>query len=116
ASLHAHNVAGLGRGDDAARNLWDAALTLPGTPRAFERLTVVRGGHASGPTFGGNLTVLFSCAAAGRLSIPEGSVLMLEDVGEAPYRVDRMLSALRVSGHFDRLAAVVLGSFTDSVP
>jgi muramoyltetrapeptide carboxypeptidase len=65
---------------------------------------------------GGNLTVLFACAAAGRLCIPRGSLLLLEDVGEAPYRVDRMLSALLVSGALDGVAGVILGSFIDAPP
>ena len=41
----------------------------------------------------------------------EGRVLFLEDIREAPYRVDRMLSQLRLAGKLDNVAAVVLGSF-----
>jgi muramoyltetrapeptide carboxypeptidase len=43
-------------------------------------------------------------------------VLLLEDVGEAPYRVDRMLSALLAGGALDAVGAVLLGSFTDAPP
>ena len=117
ASLHAHNVAGLGRGDAHGRTRWLVALEHPDAFRRFTRadgLTPIRGGKAEGTAFGGNLTVLFSCAAAGRLVIPPGSVLLLEDVGEAPYRVDRMITALLVSGALDGIAAVVVGSFTDA--
>jgi muramoyltetrapeptide carboxypeptidase len=39
---------------------------------------------------------------------------MLEDVGEAPYRVDRMLSALLSSGLLDRMAGVIVGDFSDA--
>jgi len=116
ASLHAHNVAGLGRGDDAARERWDRALTSPRAVQRYEGLSVIRGGAAEGPVVGGNLTVLFSCAAAGRLAFRPGSVLLLEDIGEAPYRVDRMLSALLVGGALDALAAILLGSFSDAAP
>jgi muramoyltetrapeptide carboxypeptidase len=116
ASLHAHNVAGLGRGDFRARSRWLEALEHPEAPRHFAGLTKVRGGTASGSLSGGNLTVLFACAAARRLCIPRGSILLLEDVGEAPYRVDRMLSALLVSGALDGVAGVILGSFTDAPP
>ncbi|HVU05455.1 MAG TPA: LD-carboxypeptidase [Polyangiaceae bacterium] len=116
ASIHGHNVAGLGRGDDRARERWEAVLRAPTARRRFDSLTVVRGGRATGPVVGGNLTVLFSSAAAGRLVLPEGAVLLLEDVGEAPYRVDRMLTALLVAGALDRVAGVLLGSFTDSAP
>ncbi len=37
---------------------------------------------------------------------------MLEDIGEAPYRVDRMLNSLRLAGKFDKVAGVILGQFT----
>ena len=42
----------------------------------------------------------------------DGKILFLEDVGEAPYRVDRMLSTLRLAGKFDHVAGVILGQFT----
>jgi muramoyltetrapeptide carboxypeptidase len=42
----------------------------------------------------------------------DGKILFLEDVGEAPYRVDRMLSTMRLAGKFDRVHGVVLGAFT----
>jgi muramoyltetrapeptide carboxypeptidase len=114
ASLHAHNLSGLGRGDDRGRAEWLRALEHPREHRAFKGLTPWRPGTARGPIAGGNLTVLFTCAAAGRLSLPDGAVLLLEDVSEAPYRVDRMLSALLASGALDRVSAVLVGDFTDS--
>ncbi len=42
---------------------------------------------------------------------PEGYVLFLEDVGERPFRIDRMLTQLRLAGVLDRASAVVLGEF-----
>jgi muramoyltetrapeptide carboxypeptidase len=116
ASLHAHNIAGLGRGDAHTRASWVDALERPGAPRRYGGLAVIRTGLAEGPVVGGNLTVLFTCAAIGRLRFPPGAVLLLEDVGEAPYRVDRMLTALLVSGALDAIAAVLVGSFTDAPP
>jgi len=116
ASLHAHNVAGLGRGDARARREWITALEQPSTQRVFTGLRMLGSGTAEGPVHGGNLTVLFACAAAGRLDLPPGCLLFLEDVGEAPYRVDRMLSALLAAGHLDRVAGVLVGDFTDAPP
>ena len=55
-------------------------------------------------------------AAAGRLVLPEGCVLLLEDVTERPYRIDRMIATLAVGGHLARAAAVVLGDFTQCDP
>jgi muramoyltetrapeptide carboxypeptidase len=68
-------------------------------------------GEARGPIFGGNLALLAAMAAAGRLVVPDGCILALEDVTEAPYRVDRMLTSLLLGGHLRRASAVVIGSF-----
>lgn len=112
ASLHAHNAAGLGRGDAAARARFVDALENPLATREHPGLACWVPGRASGPLCGGNLTMLFTCAAARRLYLPEGGVLFLEDVTESSYRLDRMLTALAVGGHLDRIAAVVVGDFT----
>jgi muramoyltetrapeptide carboxypeptidase len=112
-SIHAHNCAGLGRGDARARAAFLDVLEHPLAERRYAPLTVWRAGRASGPLFGGNLTVLFTCAAAGRLRVPDGAVLVIEDVTESAYRLDRMLSALMISGALDRVSAVVVGDLTD---
>jgi muramoyltetrapeptide carboxypeptidase len=113
ASLHAHNCAGLGRGDGPGRDAWLAALEHPTAPRRFEGLSCWRSGSAQGPLFGGNLTVMFSAQAAGRLRVPDGAVLVFEDVAESAYRLDRMLTSLMISGALDRVSAVVVGELTD---
>jgi muramoyltetrapeptide carboxypeptidase len=113
ASLHAHNAAGLGRGDAHARESWIAALERPLTRRVFQGLCTWQPGRATGTLVGGNLTVLHACLAAGRLKLPDGSLLMLEDVAETSYRLDRMLSGLIVSGALDSIAGVVVGALTD---
>lgn len=115
ASLHAHHAAGLGRGDAHARAAWLSALEAPLAPRSFQGQTL-RAGVVRGPLVGGNLTVLFTCAVTGRLQLPPGAILALEDVTEASYRIDRMLSALRVGGHLRGIAGVALGGFTDCPP
>ncbi len=113
ASLHGPNAAALGRSDDWTRQRFIQALEMPRAAVCFENLEVLRPGVASGVLTGGNLTLLFTCQAAGRLRLPADSILLLEDVTEASYRVDRMLSALLASGALDRVAGVVLGDFSD---
>jgi muramoyltetrapeptide carboxypeptidase len=113
ASMHAHNVTGLGRADGRARSAWVSALECPGSRRTFDALQRWVSGRADGPLFGGNLTMLFTCAAAGRLSIPPGAVLVIEDVTEHSYRIDRMLTALLTSGTLATVAAVIVGELTD---
>jgi muramoyltetrapeptide carboxypeptidase len=115
ASLHAHHAAGLGRGDAHARERWLAALEAPLAPRTLQG-QALRGGRVRGPLVGGNLTVLFTCAVTGRLRVPPGAILALEDVTEASYRIDRMLSALRLGGHLRSIAGVAVGGFTECAP
>jgi len=77
---------------------------------------VLNPGRATGPLVGGNLTTL--CHLVGTAYEPrfEGHLLFLEDRGEAPYRIDRMLSQLRLGGYLDGVAGVVLGAFQDCAP
>ncbi len=109
ASLHAANLVGLGRSDAAARELWLDALERPLARRSFENLAVLSPGRAHGTLVGGNLTLLFTAAASGQLTLPPRSILFLEEVNEAPYRIDRMLTALCASGRLQLVAGVCLG-------
>jgi muramoyltetrapeptide carboxypeptidase len=113
ASIHGDNLTGLGRATDATRSAWQQSLHTAGRPRRFENLQTWSPGNTRGPLVGGNLTLLFVAAASGQLHLPKGAVLLLEDVTESPYRVDRMLSALKIGGHFENVAAVVVGDMTD---
>ena len=74
---------------------------------------VLRGGRARGPLVGGNLALL--AALAGTPYAPEyaGAILVLEDVGEANYRIDRMLRQLELSGALGALAGIAFGQFTE---
>ncbi len=116
ASLHAHNVTGLGRGDSVAREHWLDALLTPSRPRAFGELQVLHPGRATGALCGGNLTVLHHAAVAGRWPCRGPSVLFVEDVSEAPYSIDRMLNSLHQGGFFENVAALVVGELVDCRP
>nr|WP_316642429.1 LD-carboxypeptidase [uncultured Roseateles sp.] len=73
-----------------------------------------QGGRVTGELSGGNLAVL--CSLLGTPFAPrlQGRILFLEDIGEAPYRVDRMLAQLRLAGVLDAAAGFLLGSFTEA--
>ncbi len=116
ASMHASNLTALGRSDERTRTQWIDALERPRKRRVFRGSEGLVSGAASGPLFGGNLTLLHACAAAGRLEVPRGAVLLLEDVGESPYRIDRMLSTLKSGGHLDGVAAIAAGEFDSCRP
>jgi muramoyltetrapeptide carboxypeptidase len=80
------------------------------------RITTLRGGRAHGPLVGGNLAVLTAMAGSAYWPRFDGAILFLEEVNEYIYRVDRMLSTLKLSGALDRVAGVVLGGFTNCGP
>jgi len=75
-----------------------------------EGLETVRPGEARGPLVGGTLTqLLASFGTPFAFDPPDGHVLFLDEVGERPYRLHRMLTQWRLSGRFARAAAVVVG-------
>lgn len=117
ASVHGPNVTGLGpEASPAIRAAWICSLEQPSARRAWKGLKVLRAGEARGVAVGGNLALIHAMAAAGRLVVPDGAVLVLEDVSESPYRVDRMLTALRIGGYLARASAIVFGGFDRCVP
>jgi muramoyltetrapeptide carboxypeptidase len=116
-SVHAPNVTGLGRDATVAtRAAWLASLERPSSARAWRGLRTIREGEASGPLFGGNLALVHAMAAAGRLVVPRGAVLALEDVTEAPYRIDRMLTSLLLGDRLAHVSAIVFGTFERCLP
>jgi muramoyltetrapeptide carboxypeptidase len=79
--------------------------------RRWAGLERIVSGEASGPLLPMNLSVLVSVLAT-RSAVPlENAILVLEDVGERPYRVDRMLTQLSQCRSFRQLAGLVLGDF-----
>ncbi|MFX3622500.1 MAG: LD-carboxypeptidase [Ectobacillus sp.] len=68
------------------------------------------------PIVGGNLTVLTATLGTPYEIDTRGKILLLEDVGEEPYRLDRMLNQLRLAGKFQDCAGVVLSDFHDCKP
>ena len=76
----------------------------------------IRSGYASGELAGGNLSVICSMIGSGYLPNWSGKILFLEDVMEEPYRIDRMLTQLKLSGIIDQLSGIVLGDFRKCEP
>ena len=70
------------------------------------------GGSATGPLLAGNLTVATHLLGTRHLPNLQGAILILEDVGEAPYRLDRLLTHWRLCGALQQLAGIGLGRFT----
>ncbi len=83
-------------------------------PRRF-RTQMITAGKAQGRLLGGNLTVLTALAGTPFLPDFTGAILFLEDVDEAEYRIDRMMTQLGQAGILGKLAGVVFGQCTDCV-
>jgi muramoyltetrapeptide carboxypeptidase len=79
-------------------------------------LTTVEEGRAEGVIVGGNLSLVASTIGSRWELDTHGKILFLEEVGEKPYRVDRMLCQLALSGRLAAAAGYILGDFTDCEP
>jgi muramoyltetrapeptide carboxypeptidase len=73
-------------------------------------------GKARGRLTGGNLTLLAAIEGTPYAIDTKDAILLVEDVGEAPYRIDRMLQQLKTNGKLATLRGVVVGQFTDTEP
>jgi muramoyltetrapeptide carboxypeptidase len=69
-------------------------------------------GRARGPLLGGNLEVFSRLVGTPYLPDLGGAILFIEDLGERPYRVDRLITFLDLAGVFGALAGVVVGDFS----
>jgi len=114
-SIHGPMVCSLGEGSMGVRDAFFDLLEGQ-DPRALTGLSTVSGGRASGRLFGGNLTVLASLAGTPYAPSLDGVVLVLEDIAERPYRVDRMLTTMLQAGFLSGVRGVVLGQFTQCDP
>jgi muramoyltetrapeptide carboxypeptidase len=72
-----------------------------------------RKGEATGQLFGGNLSVFCGILGSKFAVVPRDGILFVEDIGEEPYRVDRMMYQLKLAGVFDAIKGLIVGRFTD---
>lgn len=108
ASLHAPNVTTLAGLKDEARGRYRDALFGDLTD-TYEGLETVKGGRATGTVLPMNLSILASVQGTDFFPSLAGRILVLEDVGEVAYRVDRLLMQISHSPEFAGLAGLVLG-------
>jgi muramoyltetrapeptide carboxypeptidase len=73
----------------------------------------LRGGRAAGRLVGGNLALLAALSGTPYAPDYDRAILVLEDVGETTYRIDRMLQQLRLAGALERVAGIAFGQFTE---
>ncbi len=78
-------------------------------------LIPLRPGITEGPLIGGNLAMVTRLLGTPFFPDLTGALLFLEDVGERVYRIDAMLSQLKLAGVFEQVAGIVLGQFTGGI-
>ena len=111
-SIHGPVLTQLGRlGPRTSERLF-SLLESPAPAEALQGTTTFVEGTATGPLLGGNLSVFTRLLGTPFMPALQGAVLLLEDVGERPYRLDRMWMHLELAGVFRQISGIVLGSFT----
>ncbi|MEX2272331.1 MAG: LD-carboxypeptidase [Vicinamibacterales bacterium] len=126
-----HGPNGMGRWDAYSleyfkRVLFDGeTVTFVNTPKMSDnnvltptqhRIRTIKAGTARGRLIGGNLSVLAGIAGSPYLPAWDRAILFLEDVGEAIYRVDRMLTTLKLAGMLERIRGFVFGTCSECGP
>ena len=81
--------------------------------RPSHTLRTVKPGKARGPLIGGNLSLIASLMGTPYEIDTRGKILFIEDVGEQPYSIDRMLTQLRLSGKLKSAAGIIFGECED---
>src|SRR5579883_3440893 len=110
-SVHGPNLTQLSRLDSRAQTRLFEILESEAPAETLTGTATYVDGMAEGPLLGGNLSVLTRLLGTPFLAPLEGAVLLLEDVGERPYRLDRMWTHLTLAGVFRQVRGIVLGEF-----
>ena len=115
ATLHAPMASAFN--DDGFKNEFVLSLknALEGKKNKYECAinNLNKKGEATGELIGGNLTLLSHLVGSSSDIKTKGKILFVEDVGEYLYNIDRMFYQLKRSGKLDKLAALIIGGFTD---
>lgn len=82
------------------------------SPKSF----TVKSGNSSGILIGGNLSLMVSLIGTPYDFGSSGKLIFIEEVGENPYRIDRMLTQMIQAGKFDNASGIILGEFIDCEP
>jgi muramoyltetrapeptide carboxypeptidase len=114
-SIHGPVVSQLGDLSEQEHQHLKRALIAPEDVR-IEASETIAGGRATGVLTGGCLSVIAPLVGSPYSFVPDGAILLLEDVGEAPYRIDRLLTHLRLAGVLARVAGVAVGDMVGCQP
>lgn len=115
-TYHTPVLTTLAHSDAASQQSFLEMLTGPAKNITPPDLQILTSGNASGHLIGGNLASLSHLLGTPHEPIWHNGILFLEDVGEAPYQIDRMLTQLQASGRLAQLSGLILGSFNEGDP
>jgi len=112
-TVHGPMIASLANADKATLASVISLVSGGSLPVLEAAGPVIACGKAEGPVMGGNLTTL--CHMLGTPYEPDfkGAVLFLEDIGEKPYRIDRMMFQMKLAGVLEKIVGVCLGTFVN---
>lgn len=111
ASIHGPVLTEMGQLPQESADRLFQLLELDRPPKPLRGSATHVEGLAEGPLLGGNLSVFTRLLGTRYLPDLDGAILLLEDIGERPYRLDRMWTHLRLAGVFERVSGIVLGDF-----
>jgi muramoyltetrapeptide carboxypeptidase len=111
-SIHGPVLTQLGKQPADVQERLFRLLESPEPPPPLTGSATYVPGTAEGPLLGGNLSLITHLLGTPFMPSLEGAILLLEDIGERPYRLDRMWTHLRLAGVFERVRGIVLGDFT----
>jgi muramoyltetrapeptide carboxypeptidase len=115
ATFHGPVVTSLAGDDPSTRDAL-ARVLCSGRSVHLKGAAVITEGKAEGPVVGGNLSTLSHLLGTPFAPRFGGCILMLEDTNEPTYKIDRMLTQMKLAGCFEDLSGLVLGTFTDCGP
>lgn len=113
-TFHAPMMATLSRSDQQSQDSFFRIMAGNFAPVHSSAMQIMTSGNARGRLIGGNLASLIHLLGTPHEPDWPNNILVIEDVGEAPYKIDRMLTQLHLSGQLTKLAGLILGTFTDT--
>lgn len=111
-TYHAPMLSTLPRCDPRSHRSFISMLSEPAAVINAPDIRIITGGTARGRIIGGNLASLVHLIATPYEPSWDNVILFIEDTAEALYKIDRMLTQLKVSGRLQRISGLIMGTFT----
>jgi muramoyltetrapeptide carboxypeptidase len=112
-TFHGPNLVGMSQTQQKAESVLKVLSGEASYEWVFGLDQVIRPGVSNGRVIGGNLSCLAHLVGTPYMPDMSGALLLIEDRGEALYRIDRMMNHLKLSGMLAGLGAILIGEFTD---